>query len=248
VRSVLVTGGGSGIGRGIVAVLSGRGWSVLVNDIDAGAAERAAAEAGGQAVPGDVAADAPALLEAALRASGGELHGLVNNAGILRRAELGEVAAEQLDEVYRVNLRAAILLAQAALPHLSRSRGAVVNISSIAGQTPQMHAGLYAASKAGLSQFTRQAAVEWGPRGVRVNAVAPGMVRTAISESVWAVPELYERRRALVPAGRIGTPEDVGRVVAFLLSEDADYVTGQVITVDGGFSQVLIDQIPHPAP
>ena len=245
-RSVLVTGGGSGIGRGIAAVLAGRGWSVVVNDIDAATAEATAKEVGGQPVPGDVGADAAGLIAGTLERTGGQLHALVNNAGIIRRASLAQVAAEQLDEVYRVNLRAVILLSQAALPHLVRAGGSVVNVSSIAAETPQTNAGLYAASKAGVSQFTRQAAVEWGPQGVRVNGVAPGMVRSAMSESVYAQQDLHQRRRALVPLGRIGTPDDIGRVVAFLLSDDAAYVTGQVIAVDGGFTQVLIDQLPHP--
>ena len=98
----------------------------------------------------------------------------------------------------------------------------------------------------GVSAFVAQAAVEWGPLGVRVNAVAPGMVRTAMAEAVYADPELHERRRAMVPVGRIGTPTDIGRAVAFLLSDDASYVSGQTLVVDGGFSRVLIDQLPHP--
>ena len=246
-RSVLVTGGGSGIGRGIAAVLAERGWSVIVNDVDAATAEATAKQVGGHAVPGDVGSDAAGLLAATLERTGGELHALVNNAGIIRRASLAEVSSEQLDEVYRVNLRAVILLSQAALPHLARAGGSVVNVSSIAAQTPQTNAGLYAASKAGVSQFTRQAAVEWAPQGVRVNAVAPGLVYSAMSASAYAQEDLHERRRALVPLGRIGTPEDIGRVVAFLLSGDAGYVTGQVIAVDGGFTQILLDQLSHPA-
>ena len=244
---VLVTGAGSGIGEGIASVLGERGWRVAVNDLDATAAERTAAAVGGVAVPGDVATAAGDIVRAASAATrGAGLAAVVNNAGIIRRASHATVTADALDEVYRVNLRASILVAQAALPEVARNRGAIVNIASISAITPQMNAGLYAPSKAAVVQFTRQAAVEWGPLGVRVNAIAPGMVRTAMSESVWADPELHERRRAFVPIGRVGTPEDIGRVVAFLLSEDAAYVTGQVIAVDGGFTQVLIDQLPHP--
>lgn len=246
---VLVTGAGSGIGRGIATVLAERGWKVAVNDLDAGTAAATATAVGGVAVPGDVASEAAAVVAAAAEAAGGEgLGAVVNNAGIMRRAPLASASPEELDLVYRVNLRAAILVSQAALPHLARARGAVVNITSVAGVNPQMRAGLYGPAKAALAHFTRQAAVEWAPLGVRVNAVAPGMVRTAISESVYADPQLSEQRRALVPLGRIGTPEDIGRAVAFLLSEDASYVTGDVMLVDGGFSQVLLDQMAAPPP
>lgn len=248
-RWVLVTGAGAGIGRGIASVLAERGWKVAVNDIDARTAAEAATAVGGAAVPGDVGSEPVAVVAAAAQAAGAEgLAAVVNNAGIMRRASLATASVEDLDLVYRVNLRAAILVSQAALPQLARARGAVVNITSVAGVNPQMQAGLYGPTKAALAHFTRQAAVEWAPLGVRVNAVAPGMVRTAISESVYADPELYERRRALVPLGRIGTPEDVGRAVAFLLSEDASYVTGDVMLVDGGFTQVLLDQMPSPPP
>ena len=123
-----------------------------------------------------------------------------------------------------------------------------MSLSSIATFTPQMDVGLYTAAKAGVSAFTAQAAVEWGPRGVRVNAIAPGMTRTAMAEAVYADEELHAKRRAMVPVGRIGTPEDMGRVTAFLLSDDAAYVSGQTIVVDGGFTKVLIDQLPHPPP
>jgi glucose 1-dehydrogenase len=223
-QTVLVTGGGAGIGEGIAQVLAARGWHVLVNDVD---------EAGAQRVARSV--------EAA-----GSLHALVNNAGIIRRSHLADTSEADLDLVYAVNLKAMVRLAQAALPHLQASAGAVVNISSIAAEHPQPGAGFYSMSKAGVSAFTRQAAQEWGPLGVRVNAVAPGLIRTAMAEAVYAVPELHEKRRRMMPLRRIGVPAEIGKVVAFLLSDDASYVSGQVIAVDGGFSQTLITHLPHP--
>lgn len=241
---VLITGAGSGIGEGIARVLAARGWTVAVNDIDASSAEALADELGGVAVPGDVATDIEGIVD---RAAGGmgSLDALVSNAGIHRRAPLDEVRPDQLDDVYAVDLRAVVLGAAASMRHMGPG-GAIVNISSIAAVTPQMGVGLYTAAKAGVSAYTAQAAVEFGARGVRVNAVAPGMVRTAMAEVVYADPDLHERRRAMVPSGRIGTPEDIGSVVAFLLSDDASYVNGQTIVVDGGFTSVLIDQLPHP--
>lgn len=244
VRRALVTGAGSGIGEGIARVLATRGWTVAVNDIDVDAADTVAAALGGVAVHGDVGDRVQDIVHRAAAEMGG-LEALVSNAGIHRRAPLAEVRAEQLDEVYAVDLRAVVLGGAAAVRHL-RPGGAIVNVSSIAALTPQMGVGLYTAAKAGVSAYTAQAAVEFGPLGIRVNAVAPGMVRTAMAEAVYADPELHERRRAMVPSGRIGTPEDVGAVVAFLLSDDAAYVNGQTIVVDGGFTSVLIDQLPHP--
>ena len=244
VTRVLITGAGSGIGAGIAGVLAARGWRVAVNDVDHALAEEVASQLDGVPVAGDISAEPDVIVAGAAEALGG-LEGLVNNAGIHRRAPLSDATPAQLDDVYRVNLRAVILASQAALPHLDGA-GSIVNISSIAALTPQMDVGLYTAAKAGVSAFTAQAAVEWGPRGVRVNAVAPGMVRTAMAEAVYADPDLHERRRAMVPLQRIGLAEDIGKAVAFLLSEDADYITGQTLVVDGGFTRTLIDLLPHP--
>ncbi len=251
-KAVLVTGAGSGIGSGIAEVLAARGWRVAVNDVDPVLAADTAAELGGPeravALSGDIGTEPEAIVARAAALLGGRLDALVNNAGIHRRAPLADVAADDLDAVYRVNLRAVVLASQAALRQFRSSgmSGAIVNVSSIAALTPQMGVGLYTATKAGVSAFTAQAAVEWGPFGVRVNAVAPGMVRTAMAEAVYADAELHERRRAMVPLGRIGHPHDIGTAVAFLLSDDASYVTGQTIVVDGGFTNVLIDLLPHP--
>jgi len=239
---VLVTGAGSGIGEGIASVLAERGWTVAVNDIDEDRASAVAIRIGGAAVVGDVGADAEGVTRAASTMLGG-LDAFVANAGIHRRSSLADATEEQLDDVYRVNLRAVVLGSRAAL---SCGATAIVAVSSIAALTPQMGVGLYTASKAAVSAFVGQAAVEWGPLGVRVNAVAPGMVRTAMAEPVYADADLYERRRAMVPVGRIGMPSDIGQAVAFLLSDDASYISGQTIVVDGGFTKVLIDQLPHP--
>lgn len=244
-KHVLVTGGGSGIGEGIVHVLAGRGWHVVVNDVDADKAAAVAKAVGGIALPGDVDKDAERLIAESVKQCGA-LHGLVNNAGIIMRSMLESVPDEHLDRVFSVNLRATVRLSRFALPHLESTGGSIVNISSIAAEIAQVGGGLYSASKAGVSAFTRQAAAEWGPKGVRVNAVAPGLIRTAMAEAVYSVPETYEKRRAMIPLKKIGKPENIGTVVAFLLSDDAEYVSGQIIEVDGGFSHTLIGLLPHP--
>ncbi|GEL22542.1 oxidoreductase [Pseudonocardia sulfidoxydans NBRC 16205] len=244
-KVVLVTGAGGGIGAGIARVLAERGWHVAVNDVSSDDAAKTAAEVGGTAVPGDVTADPAALVEAALAVSG-SLDGLVNNAGIIRRGPLSALDPADVDATLGVNLRAVVALSAAALPHLSSAGGAIVNIASMAAEVPQLGGGLYAASKAGVVAYTRQAAVEWGPQGVRVNAIGPGMIRTEMAEAVYADPVMYERRRALIPVGRIGAPEDIGRVAAFLLSDDAGYVSGQHILVDGALTQTLMAHFPQP--
>lgn len=244
-KHVLVTGGGSGIGEGIVHVLAGRGWHVVVNDVNAEKAAAVAKAVGGIALPGDVDKDAERLIAESVKQCGA-LHGLVNNAGIIMRSMLESIPDEHIDRTFSVNLRATVRLSRFALPHLEKTGGSIVNISSIAAEIAQVGGGLYSASKAGVSAFTRQAAAEWGPKGVRVNAVAPGLIRTAMAEAVYSVPETYEKRRAMIPLKKIGKPENIGTVVAFLLSDDAEYVSGQIIEVDGAFSHTLIGLLPHP--
>lgn len=243
-KTVLLTGGGSGIGEGVAHVLSSRGWRVIVNDVNADAAKAVAKAVSGTPLWGDVRAN-PADMVAKAVEIGGGLHGLVNNAGIVRRSHLAETTEADLDLVYEINLKAMIRLSQAALPHLKTTGGSVVNVSSTSAEHPKSGAGFYSMAKAGASSFTKLAALEWGPSGVRVNAVAPGLIRTAMSEAVYSNPETKARREAVVPLRRIGTPTDVGKVVAFLLSDDAAYVSGQVIDVDGGFNRTLLDNLPN---
>lgn len=244
-RVVLVTGSGSGIGEGIAEVLAGRGWRVIVSDLNAELASSVAERIGGTALPGDVAADPDDTIRRAV-AVHGRLDGLVNNAGVIRRAPLTEISVEDIDLTYHVDLRAVLLLSRAAFPHLAATSGAIVNVSSMTAFAVQIDGGLYSAAKAGVVALTQQAAVEWGPHGVRVNSVAPGMVRSAMSAAVYADPVLSEKRRMLAPLRRIGEPSEVGTVVAFLLSDDAAYVSGNTITVDGGLVHTLIMHMPQP--
>jgi NAD(P)-dependent dehydrogenase (short-subunit alcohol dehydrogenase family) len=242
-RAVLVTGAGSGIGAGIARCLAVRGWTVLVNDLDPQAAGEVADEVDGLALPGD--AGDPQLVERAVGLTGG-LAGLVNNAGIILRAPLSDLDGAGVDRCLAVNLRTPMLLAKTALPHLQASGGSVVNVASMTAESPQLGGAAYSASKAGLIAFTRQAAVEWGPRGVRVNAVSPGMVVSAMAGGAYADPALAAQRAAIVPLRRLGSPSEVGSVVAFLLSDDAAYVSGETVLVDGGLAHSLVGHVPQP--
>lgn len=239
-RVALVTGAGSGIGHGIAAALASRGWRVAVNDLDAEIAGEVAVEVDGIALAGDAYDDSAALVERCVEVCG-RLDGLVNNAGKERRAGLEAVRHDEIADVMNLNVEAPLRLMQHALAHLEVTKGAVVNITSVAVDTAPLGSAMFGPSKAALAALTRQAAAEWGPRGVRVNAVAPGFVRTAMAEVVSSGSDVWERRRGIVPLRRTGTPADVGAVVAFLLSDDAAYVTGETVTVDGGLTCVAVE-------
>ena len=237
--AALVTGGSRGIGAAIAGALAADGWPVAVN-YRSGAADAAATVAaieasGGRAVAlaGDVADPAvPALLlEAAVEAFGGPVLALVNNAGV--RAD--GLALSLSDEDWRIvldtNLGSTYRLTRVALRAMIRARfGRVINIASVVG--PRANAGQanYAASKAAVIAFTKTAAVEVARRGVTINAVAPGLIATDMTQDI---PEAFREK---VPAGRAGTPEEVAAAVAFLASERAGYITGSTVYVDGGLS------------
>lgn len=174
----------------------------------------------------------------------GGLDVLVANAGMMGPARLSELSLESWDRLFDVNVRATWLLARAALPALRQSRGSLVAVSSMAGNSPHAGSGAYSSSKAALGMLCRQLAQEWAADGVRVNAVAPGMIHTPLTERIYRDDAVTERRKALIPLGRIGTPDDIAAVVSFLAGPDAGYITGQILLADGGFSDSLMGLIP----
>lgn len=242
-RRVLVTGAGGGIGFGIASVLSSLGAVVAVNDISASNAERAAADlaaAGGSAiaVPGDVtdAASAAHLVAAATMGLGG-LDGLVNNAGIPGTRDFEDITRESWDRVISLNLSAPFHLSVLAAPHLRASgSGRIVNIASIAATRVSVLGGAaYTASKSGLVGLTRHLSMELARDGVTVNAILPGVTVTPLVRAN-TTPEKLVEIEAGVPVGRAGTAQDPGWLAAFLLSEQASYVSGSAIEVDGGLT------------
>jgi 3-oxoacyl-[acyl-carrier protein] reductase len=230
-KLALVTGGSRGIGRAIAVELAGAGASVVVGyRSGAEEAEAVASEVGGRAVQADVsvAAEAARLVEEA-----GDLDILVNNAGLTRDGLLARMSDEDWDAVLDTNLGGVFHTCRAAARGMMRRRaGSIVNLTSVVGIHGNPGQTNYAASKAGIIGFTKSLARELASRGVRANAVAPGYIQTALTEVL--PDEVQQAILANTPLARLGTPEDVAGAVRFLCSDEASFVTGEVLLVDGG--------------
>jgi 3-oxoacyl-[acyl-carrier protein] reductase len=238
-RVAVVTGGGQGIGRAIALELARRGARILINDVREDIAAQTVQmikDLGSDAVfvLGDVskAQTGEAIVQAATE-RWGRLDILVNNAGVTRDNLLMRMKEEDWDLVLTINLKSAFLLSKAVVRPMMKQRwGRIINISSIVGVIGNAGQVNYSASKAGLIGLTKTLAKELASRNILVNAVAPGFIRTAMTDAL-----NEEQKKALsdqIPLTRLGEVEDVARVVAFLASEDSAYVTGQVLQVTGG--------------
>lgn len=247
----LVTGGAQGIGRAIVDALLDNGARVAIVDIDREAGKKTAAaigEAGGTClfVEGDVS-DATQMEAAAEQVAVrfGTIQILVNNAGINTRRErvpIHQYALEDWHRILETDLTGVFTTSRAVIPYLLRNGdGRIVNISSIAGLVPLRLQSAYVAAKAGVANLTRSMALELGPQGILVNAVAPGSTLTRGTEALFYGPdgEYSENAASLIshiPLGRPGTPAEIAAAVLFLVSPDASYVNGTILTVDGGWT------------
>jgi len=240
-RTALITGASRGIGRATAARLARDGARVVVNyKGNAEAAEetkRLVEQAGSTAtlVQGDVSVDAEAerVVKDAVAFGEGKLDILVNNAGTTRDDLLIRMTPEQWDTVLDLNLRAAFLVTKAAMRPMMKQRfGRVVNVSSVAGVAGNAGQANYASAKAGLIGFTKSLAREMASRNITCNAVAPGFVPTDLTRPLLAQMEVTILKQ--IPLGRFGTVEDVANAIAFLVSEEAAYITGQVLQIDGG--------------
>lgn len=252
-RNFVVTGAASGIGLAVAESLARVGAHVALVDRDGAGAERVAKQLHAQgartlAVQCDISDEAAVAAAAErVRRELGKVSGLVNNAGLLRPGALDTVSIADWNSVLSVNLTGYLLCSRAfGQDMLEAGHGSIVHVASISALHPQTRSGAYSASKAGVLLMNKQMAAEWGPRGVRSNAICPGMIRTALSAKFYEVPGFEQARAAVTASRRVGEPMDIAQPALFLLSDRASYVNGAELVVDGGLDCMLMDMVPRP--
>jgi NAD(P)-dependent dehydrogenase (short-subunit alcohol dehydrogenase family) len=239
---VIVSGASRGIGRVIAEGFAQRGARVVITGRDRATLELAAAAMSARAMVCDVA-DSAAIerLVADVLAEYGQIDTLVNVAGVNRRMLAERLTEADYDYIMDINLKGPFLLSLAAgKAMLRRGRGSQINITSLNEDRPLKGVAPYAMSKAAMGHMTRSLAMEWGPRGVRVNGIAPGFVLTDLTKKLWSQPTMQAWGKTNTPLVRIGQPEDMVGAAIFLASEASAWMTGQVLFVDGGFSAGLV--------
>ncbi|PZE76570.1 SDR family NAD(P)-dependent oxidoreductase [Curtobacterium sp. MCBD17_019] len=237
-KVAIVTGAGSGIGAATVRAFVGEGARVVaVDSVGEKIAETAAGLPDGAVttITGDVAQ--PATMEQAVRTAVdtyGRLDVLVNNAGTFTSGDITEIEPEEWRRVIETDLSAVFYGTRAALPHLRETKGSIVNTSSVSGMSGDWRMSPYNAAKGGVSNLTRAAALDNGEHGVRVNAVAPGLIWTDMTQQQAENEELKQAFAERIALGRGGQPEEVAAVILFLASDEASFITGAILPVDGG--------------
>jgi NAD(P)-dependent dehydrogenase (short-subunit alcohol dehydrogenase family) len=252
-RVCVVTGGGGGIGRAVATSLARAGAHVAAVDLDERGLETTGAalrEFGRDHVVTrcDTAnADSVAAASQTIEKALGPCGVLINAAAVLRPGGLDNLSLAEWNAVLAVNLTGYFLCARVFGMQMRKlGRGSLVHVASIAGSHAQGKSGAYSVSKAGVIMLSRQLASEWGPQGIRSNVVSPGLVVTPMSQSFYDTPGVTERRTAVVPARRIGMPQDIADAILFLASDRSSYVNGDEIIVDGGYVNMLMNLVPRP--
>lgn len=241
---MLVTGGARGLGRGIAAAAAAAGYRVGVIDLDP-----ASAVNGGPQIAHFVASVADESAVEQVFDQFGTPDVVVNNAGIVRFGPLVDLDVADYRTVLDTNLVGTYIVARAAARRwiAASSSGNIINITSMNGVAAGPNSGAYGASKAAIALLTAQMGIEWGPHGIRVNAIAPGLIDAGMSAPIYADPATRAARESKVPLGRLGTSEEIADVVMFLASERSSYIHGQNIVVDGGVTGSVIAHLPRPA-
>jgi NAD(P)-dependent dehydrogenase (short-subunit alcohol dehydrogenase family) len=242
-KVAIVTGSSQGIGSGIALKFAEEGADVVVNylknDEKAETVANKIRSSGRQAlvVKADASKsmDVNGLVQKTLDTFG-KIDILVNNAGIFIGGEIADLKEEIWDRVITVNLKGVFLCCQAVGKYMIKNklRGSIINIASISGRLPELNGNAYSPSKAGVISLSALLAVEWAEYGIRVNALSPGPVMTPLQKKIYSTPELLDARNRGIPMNRHGSPEEIGKAVVFLASDDASYITGENLSVDGG--------------
>ncbi len=241
-KTAIVTGASSGIGRGIAKEFAGEGANVVVSDVNREGGEKVVKEiedSGGKAifVETDVSdtEDVDELVETTLNEYS-KIDILVNNAGVYIQKPVTEMEIDEWDKVIDVNLKGVFLMIRRVAEEMVKNEeGKIINLSSIAGEVGYPNSSAYSATKGGIIAMTRALALELGPKGINVNAVAPGVIKTAMTEDLLEDETVKEQMLANTPIGILGEPEDIASAVTYLASQDADFVTGETLFVDGGW-------------
>ena len=251
-RIVVVTGAANGIGAACARLFAASGAKLALWDVDVAAGQALAAERGGDAHPIRCDVSSRAEVEAAIAttlAAFGRIDVLINNAGIFRAADFLDITEADWNAVIGVNLKGAFLVGQAVAREMAKSGGgAIVNMSSVNGVMAIPTIASYNASKGGINQLTRVMALSLADRGIRVNAVAPGTIATELAQkAVLGSAEAKERIMSRTPMRRLGEPGEIASVCAFLASDAASYMTGEIVVVDGGRLALNYTMPPLPA-
>jgi NAD(P)-dependent dehydrogenase (short-subunit alcohol dehydrogenase family) len=251
-RIVVVTGAANGIGAACARLFAASGAKLALWDVDVAAGQALAAELGGDAHPIRCDVSSRAEVEAAIAttlAAFGRIDVLINNAGIFRAADFLDITEADWNAVIGVNLKGAFLVGQAVAREMAKSGGgAIVNMSSVNGVMAIPTIASYNASKGGINQLTRVMALSLADRGIRVNAVAPGTIATELAQkAVLGSAEARERIMSRTPMRRLGEPGEIASVCAFLASDAASYMTGEIVVVDGGRLALNYTMPPLPA-
>lgn len=244
-RVAIVTGAGSGIGAGIAEVLAQRGAKIVIAEVNATLGQQVCdrltdSDYEAMFIGTDVSdSDSVKQMVATVMNTYGQIDILVNNAGVMHHHDIEALSLEEWNRLLSINLSGMFLTSQACVPHLRQSTNpSIINITSVTASATISRLGAYPASKAGIVGLTKSLAIELAPH-IRVNAIAPGVIITEMWEHHENLDEIVASRLQFIPLERLGKPADIGKVVAFLASDDASFITGEVITVDGGMRSRL---------